>query len=239
MPSTDATPHPVPGPFGRTFAAVLFDMDGTLVDSSAAIVRSWSTWATERGITLEQLLAAHGHGRPAGDVVRELVPAADAEAATARVAELEIADVDGVVQLPGVAALLAALPPTSWAIVTSCNRPLAAARTAAGGLPAPAALVTVDDVVRGKPDPACFLLGAERLGVDPADCLVVEDAPAGLAAARAAGCATLAVRTTHPEGPLDADVVVPLLTSVAMSVDGDGRVRVELVPDPATTDGGL
>ncbi|WP_432547217.1 HAD-IA family hydrolase [Kineococcus sp. SYSU DK004] len=218
-------------PWGRPFAAVLFDMDGTLVDSSAAITRSWTTWALESGIGAEELRAAHGHGRPAAEIVRQLVGGAgvdghvDEEAvarASARIDALEVADVDGVVQLPGVAALLDVLPPHRWAVVTSCGSALAAARMRAGALPVPGALVTFDDVERGKPDPACFLLGARRLGVDPADCLVVEDAPAGLAAARAAGCATLAVRTTHPTGPLDADVVVDRLSGVRATVDERG-----------------
>ncbi|WP_432484687.1 HAD-IA family hydrolase [Kineococcus esterisolvens] len=212
----------------RPFAAVLFDMDGTLVDSTAAIARCWTTWATEHGITAEALVAAHGHGRPAAEIVRDLVGARLAEQAAARITELEVADVDGVVQLPGVPQLLAAVPAGRWAVVTSCSRPLADARRHAAGLPEPAVLVTYDDVTRGKPDPECFVLGARRLGVDPADCLVVEDAPAGLAAARAAGCATLAVRTTHPTGPLEADAVVDLLSHVRASADGAGvRVRID------------
>jgi mannitol-1-/sugar-/sorbitol-6-phosphatase len=173
----------------------------------------------------------HGHGRPAAEIVADLVDADTVEKAAARITELEIADVDGVVQLPGVPDLLAGLPDGSWAIVTSCSRPLADARRHAAGLAEPAALVTFDDVTHGKPAPDCFLLGAQRLGVDPADCLVVEDAPAGLAAGRAAGCTTLAVRTTHPEGPLDADVVVPLLSQVRITAGPDGlRVRLEEVP---------
>ncbi|MCI2240290.1 HAD-IA family hydrolase [Paenibacillus sp. TRM 82003] len=211
----------------RPFAAVLFDMDGTLVDSTSAIARCWTTWALEHGVTAEALAAAGGHGRPASEIVRDLVGAERAEEAAARITELEVADVHDVVQLPGVPRLLAEVPAGRWAVVTSCGRPLADARRRAAGLPEPAALVTYDDVDRGKPDPECFLLGAHRLGVDPADCLVVEDAPAGLAAARAAGCATLAVRTTHPTGPLDADAVVELLSHVRASADGAGvRVRV-------------
>ncbi|NAZ87119.1 HAD-IA family hydrolase [Kineococcus sp. T90] len=202
-------------------------MDGTLVDSTAAIARCWTTWALEHGVTGEALVAAHGHGRPAAEIVRDLVGAERAERAAARITELEVADVDGVVQLPGVPQLLAAVPAGRWAVVTSCDRALADARRGAAALPEPAALVTYDDVSRGKPDPECFLLGARRLGVDPADCLVVEDAPAGLAAARAAGCATLAVRTTHPEGPLEADAVVALLSHVrASAVEGGVRVEV-------------
>ena len=211
----------------RAFAAVLLDMDGTLVDSTAAIVRCWTTWAVEHGVSGERLLAARGHGRPAGDIVADLVPAQDVARALARITELEIADVGGVVQLPGVPELLSELPGDRWAIVTSCSAPLAAARMSAGGLPAPPVLVTVDDVRRGKPDPECFRLGAQRLGVDPADCLVVEDAPAGLAAAWAAGCATLAVRTTQPEGHLDADLVVDLLSAVRVSAQAGG-IRVAL-----------
>ncbi|MGI4896347.1 MAG: HAD-IA family hydrolase [Janthinobacterium lividum] len=212
----------------RAFAAVLFDMDGTLVDSTAAIARSWTTWAQEHGFTLEQLNAAHGHGRPAVEIVADLVAADALAVASARITELEIQDVDGVVQLPGVANLLQGLPMSRWAIVTSCSTPLAMARMRAGDLPTPSVLVTFDDVSRGKPDPECFRLGAQRLGFEPGDCLVVEDAPAGLAAARAAGCATLAVRTTHPQGPLDADLVVGLLTEVRMDAGEDG-VRVSLV----------
>nr|WP_276610862.1 HAD-IA family hydrolase [Kineococcus siccus] len=211
----------------RRFAAVLFDMDGTLVDSSAAIRRSWTTWAVEAEITREALVGAAGAGRPAAEIVAELVGPEHLAQAVARIDALETADVADVVLLPGVAEALAALPPERWAVVTSCGAALAAARLRAGGVPAPQALVTYDDVERGKPDPQCFLLGAARLGVDPADCLVVEDAPAGLAAARAAGCATLAVRTTHPEGPLDADLVVDRLTGVRLTAGPDG-VRVHL-----------
>ncbi|ABS02966.1 HAD-IA family hydrolase [Kineococcus radiotolerans] len=209
----------------RPFAAILFDMDGTLVDSTAAIDRSWTTWAVEHGVSRAALVAAAGHGRPAPEIVADLVGPERAAAASARITELEVDDVGGVVQLPGVADLLAGLPRERWAIVTSCSAPLADARRTAAGLPEPSVLVTFDDVERGKPAPDCFLLGARRLGVDPADCLVVEDAPAGLTAARAAGCATLAVRTTHPEGPLAADLVVRLLSEVAIT-PGEGGLRV-------------
>ena len=209
----------------RPFAAIPFDMDATLVDSTAAIDRSWTTWAVEHGVSRAALVAAAGHGRPAPEIVADLVGPERAAAASARITELEVDDVGGVVQLPGVADLLAGLPRERWAIVTSCSAPLADARRTAAGLPEPSVLVTFDDVERGKPAPDCFLLGARRLGVDPADCLVVEDAPAGLTAARAAGCATLAVRTTHPEGPLAADLVVRLLSEVAIT-PGEGGLRV-------------
>ncbi|MFB9378053.1 HAD-IA family hydrolase [Kineococcus gynurae] len=223
----------------RAFAAVLFDMDGTLIDSTAAIARSWTTFAVEQGITREVFAQAHGHGRPAREIVRDLLVAQAAatgagvdDAAVAagfrRITDLEVADVDDIVRLPGVAEALSVLPAPRWAIVTSCDDDLAAARMRAAGLPAPQVLVTADSVHRGKPDPECFRLGAEGLGLDPADCLVVEDAPAGLTAGRAAGAATLAVRTTHPEGPLDADEVVTTLADVRFRVEPDG-VRVEVL----------
>jgi sugar-phosphatase len=202
-------------------------MDGTLVDSTAAVERSWTTWAVEHGVSGEQLLAANGHGRPAPEIVADLVGAEAYPAAAARITELEVTDVADIVQLPGVAEVLSGLPSARWAVVTSCSAPLADARRHAAGLPDPSVLVTFDDVAQGKPAPDCFLLGAARLGVDPADCLVVEDAPAGLAAARGAGCATLAVRTTHPQGPLDGDLVVPLLSAVRLDAGPDG-VRVVL-----------
>ncbi len=205
---------------GRRFAAVLLDMDGTLVDSTAAVVRSWVTWALERGIDPRRLEGYHGV--PAAAIVRELVAGDDVEAATARIDELELLDVDGITVLPGAAEALSALPTGRAAIVTSCVRPLADARIGAARLQRPSVVVTADEVEHGKPHPEPFLLGAARLGVDPADCLVVEDAPSGLAAARAAGMATLAVTTTTPREQLDADVVVPTLADVRLVVHDDG-----------------
>lgn len=209
--------------FDRDFAAVIFDMDGTLVDSTPAIVRTWTTWAIEHDITAEQLEGFHGV--PSGDVIRSLLPADRVSAAIARIDELELADVADVIALPGAVAALAALPADRAAIATSANRPLALARLAAAGIEVPEVLVTVDDVSRGKPAPDPFLVAAERLGRDPGDCLVVEDAPKGLAAAAAAGCARLAVVTTNPvEALTDADAVVPDLGAVRF--EGDERIRV-------------
>lgn len=212
---------------GRRFDAVLFDMDGTLIDSTPVVVRAWIGWALERGLD-PRLLEGH-HGVPAAQIVRGLVPTAEVEQAIARINEIELADVDGITLLPGAAAALAALPDTRRAIVTSCTGALAVARIRACGLRAPAVVVSADDVPVGKPDPAPYLLGAWRLGLDPARCLVVEDAPSGLVSARAAGAATLAVTTTTPAGDLDADAVVDTLDDVRLLADPDG-VRVALAP---------
>ncbi|GGF35691.1 HAD-IA family hydrolase [Subtercola lobariae] len=199
----------------RTLAAALFDLDGTLIDSTPAVNRSWIRWGEEWGMTPD--FREGMHGRPARDIIAALVPEDRFEAAFNRVAELELADVDDIVVLDGAAELLGSFDDSRRAIVTSCTRPLAAVRIAATGIPAPSVVVTVDDTVRGKPDPDPFLEGARRLGVDPRDCVVFEDAPAGLAAARAAGCFTVAVVGTHQAAELDADIVVASLADIVVT----------------------
>jgi mannitol-1-/sugar-/sorbitol-6-phosphatase len=208
----------------RVFDAVLFDMDGTLVDSTAAVARAWAHWAEEHGIPVEQL---HGHdGIPAASIVAKFLPTEQREAGVLRINELELTDVDGLAVLPGAAEALAALADAPNAIATSCTMPLAKARIASSGLVAPTVLVTADQVEHGKPAPDPYLLAAERLGVDPTRCLVVEDAPLGLQAARAAGCATLAVVTTTAREKLQADAIVSDLSEVRFEATGDGiRVR--------------
>lgn len=208
----------------RTFDAVLFDMDGTLISSIAAVDRSWARWAGEHGHDAATFTISHG--TPAREIIARLVPPEEVETAFARINALELADTDGVTLLPGAAELLAALPGDRQAIVTSCTRDLALVRIDAAGIPRPEVVVTADDVARGKPDPEPFLLGASRLGVDPARCLVVEDAPAGLAAGRAAGCATLAVDGTHSLDELDADAHAPGLGAVGIRLNADGSLTV-------------
>lgn len=215
---SDATPWD-----GRVFDAVLFDLDGTLVDSGAAVVRSWATWAIENDIAPERLQGFHG--MPAAQILVELVSLEHVPAAAERLEQLEVSDVDDIALLPGAARALTEVDATRCAIVTSCTAPLAAARIAAAGVPSPAVVVTASDVEVGKPDPAPFLLAARRLGADPARCLVVEDAVSGLTAAKAAGMATLAVTTTYDADALDADMVVPALDAVRFLSRPDG-VRV-------------
>ena len=208
----------------KVFDAVLFDMDGTLVDSTAAVYRAWARWAAEHGLSEDQV---RGHdGIPAASIVAKFLPEAEREAGVLRINELELNDTEGLLVLPGATEALAALADAPNAIATSCTMPLAQARIASSGLVAPTVLVTADQVDHGKPAPDPYLLAAERLGVDPTHCLVVEDAPLGLQAARAAGCATLAVVTTTAREKLDADAVVANLADVRFEATEDGiRVR--------------
>jgi len=178
--------------------ALLFDMDGTLVDSTAVVERVWKR-AAERWNADFEALRRHMHGRRATDIMRDVLPShalAQLDAEVALVDEAEVSDTEGVVPLPGAAALLQSLPPTAWALVTSARPALAKARMRAAGLPLPEAQITSEAVSHGKPHPECFLRGAERLGVAPRDTAAFEDAPAGLAAARAAGCRVVALATT-------------------------------------------
>jgi len=200
--------------------ALLFDMDGTLLDSTPSVLRGWRTVAAEFEIPAPLFASVPRHGRPAAEIMADLLPPERTAEAAARLDELELADTAGLVLLPGAAAMLAAVPQERRAVVTSANRALAAARLAAAGITV-RHLVGADDVSRGKPDPEPFLLAAKQLGAEPERCLVFEDAPAGLAAARAAGMLTVAVTTTHAAHELDADVVVPDLG--ALRVDYDER----------------
>ncbi|MDA5286481.1 MULTISPECIES: HAD-IA family hydrolase [unclassified Streptomyces] len=202
--------------------ALLFDNDGTLVSSMESVHRCWARWAREYGIGEEAFARVVLHGRPATEIIAELLPEEVRAVALARIEALEVADVPGgVVLLPGAKELLSALPAGRWAVVTSATRPLAEARLREVGVDFPE-LVAADDITRGKPDPEPFLLAARRLGVDPARCVVFEDAPAGLAAGRAAGMRTVALTTTHPAAELDADVVVRDLSAVSALVTDTG-----------------
>jgi len=178
-------------------AAVLLDMDGTLVDSDAAVTRAWVAWAAEHGVARESALAL-AHGGRAEATAERLLPHLDAAAVRAagrRQLELQYHDVADVVPARGAGVLLATLARMGlpWAVVTNADSRLASARLAAAGIEVPV-LITVDDVAVGKPDPEGYLLAAHRLGVDTQRCLVVEDSEPGLAAGRAAGARTAALR---------------------------------------------
>ncbi|GGV24566.1 phosphatase [Streptomyces spectabilis] len=206
--------------------ALLFDNDGTLISSMESVTRCWTRWAGEYGITAEDFGRVELHGRPAAEIVADLLPAERVAEAVARIEDLEVSDVaGGVVALPGTLDLLASLPPERWAVVTSATRRLAEARLGEVGI-RPKTLIAADDITRGKPDPEPFLLAARTLGVDPARCVVFEDAPAGLTAGRAAGMTTVALTTTHSAAELSADVLVRDLSEVSAQATAGG---VEIV----------
>jgi sugar-phosphatase len=197
---------------------VLFDLDGVLVDSTPAVARCWARWSQLHGFNAEDVVR-RAHGRPSMVTLRELLPNADHQAEDRQMERWEIEDTDGVIPLPGVLNLLQALPADRWAIVTSCTRPLAEVRIRVAGLPWPKDLVTSADVQRFKPDPDPYLKGAELLKLAPADCLVVEDAPAGIRSGKASGASVLALRTTEVDPLLSAagaDWIVNDLASVRL-----------------------
>jgi sugar-phosphatase len=200
--------------------AVLFDLDGVLADSTPAVARVWTIWANKHGFDPQDTVRK-AHGRPSLATIRELLPNADHAAENAIVERLEIEDIADVVALPGAAELLRALPADKWTVVTSCSRRLALVRLRAAGLPIPAKLVTCNDISNGKPHPEPFLKGAELLGTAAADCVVFEDAPAGIRAGKTAGARVIALQTTERDDLLrqaGADWIVADCSSVR--VDG-------------------
>jgi len=192
---------------------VLADLDGVLVDSQASIARAWTWWARRHGLDGDVVEAVQ-HGRPSGEIIESLRPELDAHAESLAVDARQAHDTEGVVALPGALGLFAAFGLDRLAVVTSCTVPLATARLAAAGLPRPQVLVTPERLRRGKPDPEGYLLAARRLGAEPADCVVLEDAPAGVAAGRAAGMRVVGILTTHAAADLeDADETVPTVAA--------------------------
>jgi mannitol-1-/sugar-/sorbitol-6-phosphatase len=195
----------------RTISAVLFDLDGVLVESREATERVWLDWAARNGIAVEELRAAM-HCVRSAEVVRTLRPELDAVAESDAIERRQAEDLDGLRAIPGAAQALGALKGDRVAVVTSATRPLAEARLGAVGIEPPAVVVYAGDVARGKPDPEGYRTAAERLGVDPSEALVVEDSPPGIAAGRAAGAATVGVTSTHAAAELGAaDLVIGTL----------------------------
>jgi sugar-phosphatase len=199
-------------------AAVLFDMDGVLVDSTPAVARVWSVWARKHGFDPDEVVHK-AHGRPSIATIRELLPHGDHEAEDREVERLEIEDIADVVALPGALGLLRAIPEARWNIVTSASRRLAEVRLRAAGLPVPKHLVTASDLQRGKPFPDPYHKGAEVLGISPADCVVAEDAASGVCSGKSAGARVLGLRTTSTDAELlaaGADWVADDLSSLSL-----------------------
>jgi len=175
---------------------ILFDLDGVLVDSRPLIEEIWRRWAFPRGLDAEDFIAV-AHGRRTSETLRQVAPHLDIAAETAALDAMEEVATDGLAPIPGALDLLGALEPGAWAIVTSGSRAVATLRLRTAGLPIPAVMVTGDEVRFGKPHPEPYLTAAERTGVPARECIVVEDAPAGVLAAKAAGMRVVAVTTTH------------------------------------------
>ena len=204
-------------------AALLFDLDGVLINSTPAVARVWRKWAIEHGFNPEEVVA-RAHGRPSLTTVREYLPNADHEAENREVERREIEDLEGVLPLPGALDLLGSLPPDRWTIVTSCTRPLAEVRIRAAGLPLPGKFVTSNDITHGKPHPEPFLKGAAVLGFPADRCVVFEDVPAGVRAGKAAGATVIAFKTTVEERALRearADYVLNSCSNVRLLEAGE------------------
>ncbi|AKH88533.1 sugar phosphatase [Edwardsiella tarda] len=204
----------------------LFDLDGTLVDSLPVVERSWINWAKRQGINPQQVLAFI-HGKQAITSLRHFMPDADAARLQEEfewLEELESRDTEGVVAMPGAAELIATLQALQlpWGIVTSGSVPVAYARCKAAGLPKPAVFITAEQVQRGKPEPDAYLLGAQKLGLAPGACAVVEDAPAGILAGLTAGCQVIAVNAPAETPKLDkATLVLSSLAPITVTRVGD------------------
>ena len=181
--------------------ALLFDLDGVLVDSRSVVERTWRRWAERHQLDPMPLLQV-AHGRRARDTLRMVVPSLATDAEVDWLDAAELADREGLPAVPGAPQFLSVLPSDRWAIVTSCGLELARQRLGSAGLPVPDVLIVAEDVKHGKPAPDGYLLGANRLGLDPAACLVFEDAPPGIMAARAAGARAIGLTTTHRPGDL-------------------------------------
>jgi sugar-phosphatase len=210
---------------------LLFDMDGVLVDSTPAVARVWTGWAREHGFE-PGAVVKQAHGRPSIATIRELLPHGDHHAEDREVERRELEDVDDVVALPGAAEMLRTLPTNRYAIVTSATRRLAEVRLRAAGLPIPQHFVTFNDVKRGKPNPDPYLMGAESLRVPPANCIVIEDAPSGVRAGKAAGARVIAVRTTSNDAELSqarADWIIADLSFLHAELNpADGEIALVL-----------
>lgn len=212
--------------------ALLFDLDGVLVDSTPAVERVWANWARQRGFNPEEVVR-RAHGRPSLTTIRELLPNSDHEAENREVERREIEDLEGVVAAPGAQSLLKSLPSSQWTIVTSCTRALAEVRIRAAGLPVPEKFITSSDIQNGKPHPEPYLKGSALLGLPVSDCIVVEDAPAGVRSGKAAGARVIGLLPIATRTELESEGAswtvkdCSAISLVSFATAG-GKLRLEL-----------
>jgi sugar-phosphatase len=212
-------------------SAILFDLDGVLCDSTRQVDREWREWAARKGVDGDAVMAI-AHGVRTVEVIRRVAPQLDAAAEAAAIEDHEAHDQRGVVVMPGAADLVASVPKGRWGVVTSGSRLLATNRLRHCGLPVPEVMVTSDDVVNGKPHPEPYLMGAARLGFRPEECLVIEDAPAGIESARASGMKVIGITSTYAAEKLaEADCITSKLSSIQVNSNGSGRLGVRLIGD--------
>ena len=209
-------------------SAILFDLDGVLCDSTEAVDREWREWAARKGVDGDAIMAI-SHGVRTVEVIRRVAPHLDAVAEAAAIENHEAHDQRGVVVMPGAVELVQSIPSGRWGVVTSGSRLLAANRLRHCGVPVPEAMVTSDDVVNGKPHPEPYLKGASLLGFSPQECLVIEDAPAGIASAKAGGMKVIGLASTYGAEKLgEANIVVSGLKQIQTTVEREGRLLVSL-----------
>ena len=217
--------------------AILFDLDGVLVDSRECVERTWRNWAAERGLDPE-LVLREAHGRRTLETIARVAPHLDAATEGARIAASETGETRGMYEIAGARELLASLPPRRWAIVTSGIRAVAETRIRHMQLPTPPVLIPADEISHGKPHPEGYLTAARRLSIDPERCIVVEDAPPGIEAARAAGMRAIGVLGTYPPDALvAADVVVSSVAALRVTAR-NGGLAIALSHDGSRAAGG-
>jgi sugar-phosphatase len=208
--------------------AIIFDLDGVLVDSAPVIERHWRQWSSKYGLDADRVISL-GHGRRGAEIIAEMAPHLDANEEASRLEAAEGTDTEGIGPMDGADSLLRSLPVDRWAVATSGRKRTATTRLTHTGLPFPKVLITADDVTNGKPDPEPYLRAAEGLGIAPSTCVVFEDAPPGVAAAKAAGMRVIAITSTFSSEPLrQADAIIAGFAAIKVSLSADGY------PNPIT-----